>query len=234
MGLFFKMMVEQDWRYLLPILYHILPCTLLIMVYGVVTAKVSLHLGDPTPQLNGGTKFHPLEQVEPIGLLLFVTSGIGWGRFFPRKQENFKNIKEDSLKLLFFPSLLFLALSFFSLLLGSVLHSILVNHTTQASATIAMVCIWLCVDFSILSLSFSLFQLLPIPNSPCFFTLFPSLPQSMQKKIETYHAHLTLLFITILWSGSLHPLLFSLFSRILSPICTLLGFPFPWISFYFL
>lgn len=222
------MMVQQDWRYLFPLLYHILPCTLLILLHGIISSKLSLKLGDPTPQLNGGTKFHPMEHIDPIGLLLFVTTGLGWGRFFPHKNENFNNQKKDTLKLFLYPFFLFLALSLCSLAVASMVQR------AKIQSTWTILCLWICTDFSLLTLSFALTQLLPIPNTPCFFTIFPLLSQSMQEKLETYHPHLTLALITLLWSGILHPIIFPLLSLILSPICHILPLPLPWITFYFL
>lgn len=228
MGMFFQLMVQQDWRYFLPILFHLIPCTLIIILQSILSTKIAKHLGDLTPQLNGRGKFHFFPQIDPIGLLLFITTGIGWGQYFPLKPDNFKKPKLDTAKVLLLSTLPFYPISFFSLTLASLCFSGEIHNSQH------FYLIWILADLAVLSLSFPLFQLLPIPCFSCFQVIYPSLPQSMQEKLDKYHPHLILILITLLWSGILHKPMTAILSLFLQPICSLVQFPFPFLQSYLL
>lgn len=64
-----------------------------ITVFEFIKALAASILGDDTPKRNGRLTLNPLKQIEPIGLLLFVFIGYGWGNPVEIHSGNFKNRK---------------------------------------------------------------------------------------------------------------------------------------------
>ena len=53
-------------------------------------------LGDPTARYLGRVSLNPLKHLDPIGSLMLLVVGIGWGRPVPFNPDNLANPKRDS------------------------------------------------------------------------------------------------------------------------------------------
>jgi len=53
-------------------------------------------LGDPTAKNEGRLTINPLAHLDPIGTLMFIMAGFGWGKPVPVNPMYFKNAKRDS------------------------------------------------------------------------------------------------------------------------------------------
>src|SRR3990172_3001765 len=51
-----------------------------ISIHEACHALAATRLGDPTPRLQGRLTLNPLRHLDPIGTLLLVVAGFGWGR----------------------------------------------------------------------------------------------------------------------------------------------------------
>lgn len=69
---------------------------IVITVHEFSHAFAADHLGDPTPKLAGRLTLNPLSHLDPIGSLLFVLAGFGWGKPVPFDPYNLKSPKKDS------------------------------------------------------------------------------------------------------------------------------------------
>lgn len=223
-----RLMISQEWQVFALLLCHIFPCSLVVICYGAITSRLAVWLGDSTPKLNGGTSFHPLTQLEPIGLLLFVTTGVGWGTWFPMEPKNFKRPKRDSLFLLLIGTFLGFLCSGLALGCASFLY-----HRNATSMFSVIVVLFFC-DLSVIFLSFSLFQWIPFPYFGAFRYSSPFFPHKATEKILKYHKHLSLGFIVLMWSGLVQPTLHTIVFTLLSPMCHLWNVPISLITNYFL
>lgn len=223
-----KLMIYQEWHFFLPLLFNILPCYFVIAFYGVCTSKMAFRLGDCTPKLNGGTSLHPLTQVEPVGFLLFVTTGLGWGAWFPLEPNNFKKPQRDSWTLFVLGTLSGILFSVFSLICAALLYHLNVN-TPWILCFILFFC-----DLSVLALSFSLFQWIPLPYFGAFRCASSFFSPKLTEKVLKYHKHISLILVIVLWSGLLHSTLTGLIAPILLPLCQLLNLPTWLLTHYFL
>lgn len=224
MGILNRMMVAQDWRYFTALFLNIFPCLWILFLQGSISSRVAQRFGDPNPKLNGGYAFHPFFHVEPLGLLLFVTTGLGWGRWFPSKPSHFKNPVIDSIKMQGSGALLCFLNGFFFLSLASFLY-----HKNTLPFFL-----WFCSNTAVLSISFSVFQWIPLPYFHGFRILYPILPPSIGAKVMKYHPYLSLTLIVFLWSGLLQTPIQNLLCSFLIPCCEILQFPFSFIEYYFL
>lgn len=60
--------------------------------HGFVANK----LGDPTAKNAGRVTLNPIKHLDPLGTILFVIAGIGWGKPVPVNPANFKNPVRDN------------------------------------------------------------------------------------------------------------------------------------------
>lgn len=225
-----KAMVLQDWRYLLAIILGIVPCIFILSLYGVATSHMAFRLGDPTPKLNGGFSFHPLIHVEPIGFLLFTTTGLGWNRCPAMIPNNFKHPWKDTL----ISHIVGLLSVFLSSMVFLFLTAIALHHLPVHPAPIHLYGTLFLLYCSVLSFSFVLFQWIPLPYFLGFRCILPFLSQSMNRTMEKYQNHLIILWIVSLWSGLWNLPFFTLFSLCFAPFCQLFQVPFSLVTPYFL
>lgn len=81
-----------------PLIFAIVLVALVISlsVHEFAHAWVSDRLGDPTARHLGRVTLNPKAHVDPLGMLLLVVAGFGWGRPVPFNPLNLKYPKRDS------------------------------------------------------------------------------------------------------------------------------------------
>ncbi|EKD96236.1 MAG: hypothetical protein ACD_24C00130G0003 [uncultured bacterium] len=81
-----------------PLLFILLALALIlsITVHEFAHAYVANKLGDPTAKALGRVTLNPLAHMDPIGTLLLVFVGFGWGKPVPFDVTFLKNPKRDS------------------------------------------------------------------------------------------------------------------------------------------
>lgn len=82
------------------------PLELLVFLFALVAA-VTVHefmhaavadkLGDPTPRMAGRLTLNPLAHLDPIGSLMLLVAGFGWGKPVPINSQYFTNPVTDEL-----------------------------------------------------------------------------------------------------------------------------------------
>lgn len=87
-------MLFTNWTYL-PSL--IIALTLAITVHEFAHAWMGWRLGDPTAKYAGRLTLNPLAHLDPLGTLLLLLAGFGWGKPVPYNPHNLKHPRRDSL-----------------------------------------------------------------------------------------------------------------------------------------
>ena len=67
-----------------------------VTVHEFSHAFAANRLGDPTPSLMGRLTLNPLAHLDPIGTLLFIIAGFGWGKPVPFDPFNLRHPKKDA------------------------------------------------------------------------------------------------------------------------------------------
>jgi len=67
-----------------------------VSVHEFSHAKTADNLGDPTPKLQGRVTLDPRSHLDPMGSLLFLLFGFGWGKPVPYDPYNLKNPRKDA------------------------------------------------------------------------------------------------------------------------------------------
>ena len=82
----------QSIIYLLII--FIIALTLSFSIHEFMHAAVAVWLGDPTPRNMGRVTLNPIAHIDPVGAVLLLTLGFGWGKpvmYNPSNLHRFKN-----------------------------------------------------------------------------------------------------------------------------------------------
>ena len=81
-----------------PLLFVVVAVALLlsITVHECSHAYVAWKLGDPTAKNLGRVSLNPLAHLDPIGTLVLLFVGFGWGKAVPINYYNLKNPKRDA------------------------------------------------------------------------------------------------------------------------------------------
>ncbi len=67
-----------------------------LTVHEFAHALVAFKLGDPTAKSMGRLTLNPLAHLDPLGTLLLVLAGFGWGKPVPFNPNYFSNPRRDS------------------------------------------------------------------------------------------------------------------------------------------
>src|SRR5712692_2921743 len=72
-------------------LYYIIPSLIIALTFHEFShAWTATRLGDPTPKEMGRLSLNPLAHLDPLGSLMILFIGIGWGKPVMIKAENLK------------------------------------------------------------------------------------------------------------------------------------------------
>lgn len=64
-----------------------------ITLFMAVIAMTAVVMGDSTPKVDGRLNLNPLKQIEPVGFIMLVFFGYGWGKPMEVSSYNFKDRK---------------------------------------------------------------------------------------------------------------------------------------------
>lgn len=67
-----------------------------VSVHEWAHGYVAYRLGDPTAKDEGRLTLNPLAHLDPIGTLVFIIAGFGWGKPVPVDLRYFRNVRRDS------------------------------------------------------------------------------------------------------------------------------------------
>lgn len=146
-------------------IYFLVLIAFLIFSIGIhefAHAYVAYRLGDSTPKYQGRVTLNPLAHIDPIGLVLLVIAGFGWGKPVEFDIYNLRNPKRDVLLISLSGPVSNLILAFLAFILGSYFgFNIFLNQ------------------FIFLNLTLFVFNLLPIHPLDGFKVVTGVLPYSL-------------------------------------------------------
>lgn len=193
---------------------------------GYARAWTSQRLGDDTPATNGFLTLNPLKHVNLVGFVCLLLCGIGFGKHIPTNPSNYKNFKKSSALLIlsgpasgiifsFFASLIFFILyyigTFFNLVytgqFGFLAYavaptSLISEMVNVSSAAVTYTCILIIfMQMVIISISLTIFHLLPLPGFDSYSLITLFLPYKLRftlYKVEKYNLFIFIGFILLI------------------------------------
>jgi Zn-dependent protease len=184
------------------------PITFTVIVVGLVLA-ISVHefahawtadhLGDPTPRSLDRVTLNPLAHLDPIGTLMILFIGFGWGKPVTFDPYNLENPKKDTL-------LISLAGPVSNIILASILSVgiVFVPFLSQALVQIIFLNVMLAI--------FNLVPIAPLDGSKILSGLLPHRQAIEYDQLMRRYGTLILLFLIIPFGGR------SIISSVILPI----------------
>ena len=167
-------------------------------------------LGDPTPSLMGRLTLNPFAHLDPIGTMLFVLVGFGWGKPVSFDPFNLRHPKKDSALISFAGPLSNILMA----IISSVILRLLIN---LPNLTLSFLTADLIVSFIRLNILLAVFNLIPVHPLDGFKVVGGLLPEKYYHDwldLEKYGMIFLLLLIFPFFGAS--PVL-----KIISPVMNL-------------
>ena len=137
-----------------------------LVLHEMIKAHCSTRLGDPTPKKSGLMSGNPLKYLEPIGFIVTVIFGFGWGRPTPTSPVYYKDRQKGILITYITPSLVNLFVGLLVALCAGIFNvtaSQLLLSAPQAAYTVT---VWLhlfLIVFARVSIGIAIFNMIPVP-----------------------------------------------------------------------
>ncbi|MCD6323319.1 MAG: site-2 protease family protein [Clostridiales bacterium] len=160
-------------------------------------AWVAHKLGDDTAKIKGRLTLNPLKHLDILGTLMFIVARIGWAKPVPVNAMNFKDPKQDMVKVGIAGPLMNLLIAFIT---AFPIQIIVAVYTTRPAGQFTLI-IWefLIMLFTV-NLYLAVFNLIPVPpldGSRIFYGLLPQKYYFKVMQYERYVAFALILFVVM-------------------------------------
>ena len=162
---------------LLAILFTLPAVIIAIAFHEYAHAWMADRLGDETPRMQGRLTLNPLNHLDPVGSILLLFAGFGWGKPVQINSRNFnRNVsiaKGEALVSLAGPVMNFILAIIFAIILGIVYMFVPSSFLTTTIGEVIYILLQECV---LINIGLGVFNLLPLPpldGSKIFINLFP-------------------------------------------------------------
>ncbi len=191
------------------------PLTFFI-IFGIIVVSLSIHefahawaadkLGDPTPRYQGRLTLNPLAHLDPLGTILLVVIGFGWGKPVQIDPFNLKHpVRDSALIAIAGPVSNILLACIFALIFPFIPTSI---ASTQIVASIQSIFIF----YNVMLAVFNLVPVYPLDGSKIVLALLPKRTAIEYDQIMSQYGLYILLALLWRWGGQ------SPISLLISPI----------------
>lgn len=206
-----------------------------LSVHEFAHAWAAYRLGDPTAKYDGRLTLNPIAHIDPLGALLFLTVGFGWGKPVPVNPRYFKKPKRDSALVSLAGPVSNLILAFIAYaLLQLVVQGIFAMSPSalmNAGAAEVNPALKLLIQFLSASIylnlglmAFNLLPIAPLDGSKILAAFIPLQYEDEYEQIMRYGPYI-LLFLLISERVTGMSILFTWINGIVEPIIRLMALP---------
>ena len=181
-----------DWSYLTNILLSIIPALICITLHELSHGFVAYKLGDTTAKDAGRLTLNPIKHLDIMGILMMVVFHFGWAKPVPVNMYRFKNPKQGMAITAVAGPLINVVITIVFLFLDGLLFRSLGEHNYL------MEMIYLT---AYLSISFAIFNIIPISPLDGSKVLFSVLPSERYDQLMRYERYGMILLLVLVSSG---------------------------------
>lgn len=195
--------------------------SLLLSIPGVLVA-ITFHefahayaadkLGDDTPRMEGRLSLNPLAHLDPIGSIMLLFAGFGWGKPVQVNPRNYKRTmsmdKADAIVAIAGPAMNFVLAIVLTLIYCALYKFIGIG--TIASSEIGSILMSMLLYAISINVGLGVFNLIPLPPLDGSKVLKPFLSFNAKNWFENNEQTFELIFV-LLW-------IFNILSKIISPL----------------
>ena len=181
-----------DWSYLTNILLSIIPALICITLHELSHGFVAYKLGDTTAKDAGRLTLNPIKHLDIMGILMMVVFHFGWAKPVPVNMYRFKNPKQGmAITAVAGPLMNVLITIVFLFLYGLLFRSL-----GQENLILEMIYLT-----AYLSISFAIFNIIPISPLDGSKVLFSVLPSERYDQLMRYERYGMILLLVLVSSG---------------------------------
>ncbi|MCD8036086.1 MAG: site-2 protease family protein [Clostridiales bacterium] len=173
-------------------------------IHEFTRAAVSTHFGDKLPKEQGRLTLNPLKHFEPIGLIIMLACGFGWGQPVNTSSMYYKDRRKGVLITAIAPTVANLIFAFVFMFLASITN---IYYLAVFFMKITYFCCCLVI-----------YNLVPVAPMDCLKVLAVVLPANTYFKFMQYEKTIQMVFLLLLFLG-----LSSVFEQIISMLYVLIG-----------
>ena len=193
----FTLLRNLDWSVLTDMIFSIIPALICIVFHELSHGFVAYKLGDTTAKEMGRLTLNPLKHIDVLGLIMMAVFHFGWAKPVPVNMYRFKNPKRGmAITALAGPvsniiiAVVFMALYgfFWPLMYMSEFGAVILDMLNTTA---------------VISISFAIFNILPIPPLDGSKILFSFAPQHIHKNLMRYERFGMIILIALIYLGTI-------------------------------
>ncbi len=181
-----------DWSYLTNILLSIIPALICITLHELSHGFVAYKLGDTTAKDAGRLTLNPIKHLDIMGILMMVVFHFGWAKPVPVNMYRFKNPKQGMAITAVAGPLMNVLITIVFLFL----YGLLIRPLGEDNLLMEMIRIT-----AYLSISFAIFNIIPISPLDGSKVLFSVLPSERYDQLMRYERYGMILLLVLVSSG---------------------------------
>lgn len=186
-----------DVNTLLSLLYTIPGVLIAITFHEFAHAKVADMLGDDTPRREGRISLNPLAHIDPIGFIMLLFAGFGWGKPVNVNPRNYNRDitieKADAIVSIAGPAInIILAIIF------TAIYFIIYKIAGTITNNVLEIIMQMIISTIILNIGLGIFNLIPLPPLDGSKVIKPFLPYNAKRWFEDNERIFYIIFV-VLW-----------------------------------
>lgn len=197
-----SVLVQYSSNQLLGLLYSLPGILIAISFHEYAHALAAVKLGDETPRNQGRLTLNPLNHIDPVGFILLLFAGFGWGKPVQtnpsRYNRNIDMSKGEAIVSFAGPAMNFFLAIIFSLVTALVMKYASVGF---AISNLGVVIITVLQDIVIINVGLGVFNLIPLPPLDGSKILKNFLSFNTRRKFEENEQFFYIIFLALWITG---------------------------------
>lgn len=197
-----SVLVQYSSNQLLGLLYSLPGILIAISFHEYAHALAAVKLGDETPRNQGRLTLNPLNHIDPVGFILLLFAGFGWGKPVQTNPSRY-NRNVDMSKGEAIVSFAGPAMNFFLAIVFSLVTALVMKYASVgfAISNLGIVLITVLQDIVIVNIGLGVFNLIPLPPLDGSKILKNFLSFNTRRKFEENEQFFYIIFLALWITG---------------------------------